>query len=276
MRTLFLFFLLTISFGLFAQVNVLITSSAGYSVRFQKEFEGSTLQPVAIPMIETVIPEDLPDVDSLRRNIRNYDYIAFSSRKAIESFSLKMNDIKKQLSGIRFCAIGKDTEYMQKELGVFPAIHPDEPSPMGIAAKLGEEENNKGKTIAVLVPKVEQIEEPDVVPNFLVKLRDIGLIVTRVNAYVTRPVDQSEINKAVELIKSQSIRCIAFTSSAEIEILLQHIENRNIPKEIDIACFGPYTAAYAVKKGLRVSIVAQNFSSFNGFLKAIESHYRMQ
>lgn len=276
MRILFSFFLSAVSFGLFAQVNVLITSPAGYSERFQKEFAASSLQPVAIPLIETVITEDLPEMDRLRCNIRNYDYIAFSSRKAIESFSLKMNDIKKQLSELRFCAIGKDAEYMQLELGVLPAIHPDEPSPMGIAGKLSEDESNKGKTIAVLVPKVEQIEEPDVVPDFLAKLRDIGLIVTRVNAYVTRPVAQSEINKAVELIKSQSIRCIAFTSSAEIEILLQHIENRNIPKEIDIACFGPYTAAYAAKKGLHVSIVAQNFSSFSGFLNAIEAYYRTQ
>ncbi|MCL1932201.1 MAG: uroporphyrinogen-III synthase [Candidatus Azobacteroides sp.] len=257
-----------------AQTTVLITSPAGYSERFKNVFSESQLNPIAIPLIETVIPEDMPDVDSLFMNLQQYDYVAFSSRKAIESFDQVQKKRNLPLDDIKFCAIGKDAEYMYEKLGVRPAVHPDEPSPMGIADKLGEDENIGGKTIAVLVPLVEGIIEPDVVPNFLAKLSDIGMKVTRVNAYITRAVDKVQIDEAVKRIASKEIKCIAFTSSAEIEILLQNTGDKSLLDNITIACFGPYTAAYAQKRGLNVSVIAQDFSSFSGFLEAIEKYYR--
>jgi len=41
---------------------------------------------------------------------------------------------------------------------------------------------------------------------------------------------------------------------------------------IAIACFGPYTTAYVRKRGLNVSVTARDFSSFSGFLEAIEEY----
>lgn len=269
---LVVYFLLLTSL-LSAQTNILITSPKGYSERFKDVFEESQLSPIAIPMIETVVPQDMPDIDKLLGNIRDYEYIAFSSRKAIESFYQKWNQNRIDISHIKFCAIGKDTEYMIEKLGVVPAVYPDEPSPMGIANKLGEERNIKGKKIAVLVPEVKGIDEPDVVPDFLARLNETGMNVTRINAYITRTVDESEIEKAIYLISTKEVKCVAFTSSAEVEILLQHIEDKNILNDVAIACFGPYTSAFAQKKGLDVAIVAKDFGSFSGFLTAIEKFF---
>ena len=255
-------------------INVLITSPKGYSKRFKDVFSESPLNSIAIPMIETVIPENMPEMDRLIMNLQRYEYIAFSSRKAIESFyQMMQNKRNVSLSGIKFCAIGKDTEYMVEKIGVQPAVHPDEPSPMGIAGKLKEDNSIHGKAIAALVPLVEGIDEPDVVPDFLAELNNIGMNVTRVNAYVTRPVDKAQIDMAIELIISKAVKCIAFTSSAEVEILLQNIGDKNLLESIAIACFGPYTAAYAQKRGLKATIIAQDFSSFSGFLKAIEDNF---
>jgi len=255
------------------RTNILITSPEGYSKRFKDVFSESQLNPIAIPMIETVIPENMPEVDNLFMNLHRYEYIAFSSRKAIESFYKVQSKKNLPLADIKFCAIGKDSDYMVEKMGIQPAIHPDEPSPMGIACKLSEDKSIKGKAIAALVPLVEGIEEPDVVPDFLAKLNNIGMNATRINAYITRPVDKTQVNRAIELIASKEINCIAFTSSAEVEILLQNIEDKNLLESVAIACFGPYTAAYAQKKGLNVSIIAQDFSSFSGFLRAIENKF---
>jgi len=254
------------------QTNVLITSPKGYSERFADIFSASVLNPVAIPMIETVIPENMPDLEGLFMNLSRFEYIAFSSRKAIESFYLLQCKKNLPLEGIKFCAIGKDAEYMQEKLGVQPAVRPDEPSLMGIARKLDEDKNIKGKTIAAIVPSVEGIPEPDVVPDFLAELNKPGMSVTRVNAYITRAVDKTQISRAVELIAAKEVQCIAFTSSAEAEILLQNIGDKNLLENITIACFGPYTTAYARKRGLNVSVTARDFSSFSGFLEAIEEY----
>jgi len=255
-------------------INVLITSPKGYSERFKDVFSESNLNPVTIPMIETVVPDNMPEMERLFIHLNCFEYIVFSSRKAIDSFYKIQSKRNLPLAGIKFCAIGKDADYTIEKLGVQLAIHPDEPSPMGIAGKLNEDKGIKGKTIAALVPLVEGIEEPDVVPNFLEKLDSIGMNVTRINAYITRPVDKSQIDRAVKLITSKEIKCIAFTSSAEVEILLQNMNGNSLLDTITIACFGPYTAAYAQKRGLNVSVVAQDFSSFSGFLKAIEAYYR--
>jgi len=255
------------------QTNVLITSPAGYSERFVQVFSGSQLNPVAIPLIETVISENMPDMNRLFMNLSQYEYIAFSSRKAIESFYLLQSIKNLPLEGIKFCAIGKDSEYMREKLGVEPAVHPDEPSPMGIAGKLKENKSIKGKTIAAIVPLVEGMTEPDVVPDFLAELNNIGMNVTRINAYITRAVEKIQIDRAVKLITSKEIQCIAFTSSAEVEILLQNISDKSLLKNVTVACFGPYTTAYARKRGLAVFVTARDFSSFSGFLEAIEKYF---
>ncbi|MDR2887166.1 MAG: uroporphyrinogen-III synthase [Bacteroidales bacterium] len=256
-----------------AQVNVLITSPAGYSGRFERVFSESRLTPVVIPVIETVIRDNMPGIDSLMANLHRYEYIAFSSRKAIESFHGKWSSSKTPLGNIKFCAIGRDAEYMHEMLGVRPSVYPDEPSPAGIARKLGESSGISGKTIAVLVPLVEDTVEPDVVPDFITRLEGIGMAVTRINAYVTKPADAAQVRRAVDLIASKKVNCVAFTSSAEVDVLLQDMDNRRIMENVTVACFGPYTAAYARKKGLDVSVVASDFSSFSGFLKAIEEHF---
>lgn len=171
--------LLVVANTLTAQTTILITSPKGYSERFRDVFEKSHLSSIAIPMIETVIPQNMPDIDKLFGNISEYEYIAFSSRKAIESFYRKWNENRVDISHIKFCAIGKDADYMLEKLGITPAVRPNEPSPMGIANKLGEDRNIKGKKIAVLVPKVKGMDEPDVVPNFLARLKEIGMSVTK-------------------------------------------------------------------------------------------------
>jgi len=255
------------------QTNVLITSPKGYSGRFARVFSGSRLNPIAISMIETVIPDNMPDMNRLFMNLSQYEYIAFSSRKAIESFYQTQSKKNLSLEGIKFCAIGKDTEYLQEKLGVQPAVHPDEPSPLGIAAKLNEDKRIKGKTIAAIVPLVEGITEPDVVPDFLAELNKMGMNATRVNAYITRAVDKDQIARAIKLIASKEVQCIAFTSSAEAEILLQNIGDKSLLENVTIACFGPYTTAYARKRGFNVSVTARDFSSFSGFLEAIEEYF---
>lgn len=256
--------------------TILITAPSGYAGRFSQAFESTSISPVSIPMIETVLEGDISLIDSLLLNLKDYDWVAFSSRKAIDAFANRLMfypAYRDSLKNTHFCAIGKDADYMFELLGVRNAIDPDEPSPKGIASKLARISGIKGQRIAVLVPEVVAIPEPDVVPDFINSLEVTGLFITRINAYQTRPVSQFRQNEAKALIFSGHIACIAFTSSAEIEVLLQQFPNQTLPEDILIACFGPYTAAYAKKKGLSVSVIAKDFSSFEGFKNAILDHF---
>ena len=283
MKKLILWLALWSSFSnIFAQketpISILITSPTGYATRFQKQFKGSALVPIVIPMIETVIPQDCKEMDLLLKQLKDYDYIAFSSRKAIESLALRMQKDSidnNKLQSVKCCAIGKDAEYLQKRLRCSNAIQAKEASPMGIVRELAEMPNIAGKCIAVLAPKVEGMAEPDVVPNFIHALQRLNMRVTRIPAYLTRAANDTTLARALELIREQKISCIAFTSGTEIEVLLNALGNDvSLLSHTTIACFGPYTAAYAEKKGLKVEIIAKDFSSFEGFANAIQEYFK--
>lgn len=230
---------------------------------------------VSVPLIETLIPTDNPGVDSLFMHIADYDYIAFSSRKAIEAFfEGGAGDIEEEmLAGITFCAIGKDAELLE-HYGVTAEIVPDEPSPQGIVDALAAIDGIAGRTVAVIVPEVRGISEPNVVPDFISGLKNIGMEVSRVNAYRTGPAEIEGKDELVSDIIKGRYDVIAFTSTAEIEAFLLIMEGHTLPQEQVIACFGPYTAANAGDMGLEVDIIASDYSSFSGFARAIKDFYK--
>ncbi|KAG5508345.1 hypothetical protein JIQ42_08268 [Leishmania sp. Namibia] len=279
--------------------TILITAPKAYSERFARALEAHCLIPVAIPVIETVATPDTVDMRALlEHDLDGIDYIAFCSRCAVDSLGAALGDrygrwgepvsesagsapaededklatkIETVLGKCTLAAIGKDADYVLERLRIRPVICPDEPSPAGIAAKLVESGPVEGRTIAVLAPCVEGFAEPDVVPRFVAQLRGAGMKVMRVDAYVTRPVSKEAVSAAVMALTDGSARGVAFTSGGEIAVLLRH--SPQCLTNIDVACFGPYTAGFAAQHGVTVSCVAKDFSSFDGFAATIEQHY---
>ena len=95
--------------------------------------------------------------------------------------------------------------------------------------------------------------------------------ITPVEVYQTRCLEASIYAVELDLIRTGKIEAIAFSSSAEIAAFLPMIETLDNCQDCLIACFGPYTAKNATKLGLKVDIVAEDYSSFTGFVKAIAS-----
>lgn len=266
-------------------VSVLITAPESYSRRFAHALEAHHLSPLAIPLIETVPTSDTATMQALlAHDLQDVDYIMFCSRCAIESFSVALahkygdaagtaagsSRIAEVIAGCAFATIGKDGDYLAERLHVRPTVCPAEPSPAGIAARLGEDAAIAGRTIAVLAPCVEEIEEPDVVPRFLAQLAELQMHILRVDAYVTRPVSEAVVAAAVNALLDRTVQGVAFTSSAEITVLLR--ASPQCLAHVSVWCFGPYTGGFAAKHGVKVDCVAADFSSFDGFAAAIEQH----
>jgi uroporphyrinogen-III synthase len=146
---------------------------------------------------------------------------------------------------------------------------PKEPSPAGVIAELAKIPDIAQKNILVPVPEVVGVPEPDVIPNFVAGLENLGMKVTRVPTYRTRCLDKDIYEVELNLIRQGKIDVIAFSSTAEVTSFLQMVDSKKDYEHCAIACFGPYTAANAKKLGLNVSIVAQDYSSFAGFALAI-------
>lgn len=266
-------------------VSVLVTAPDAYSRRFANALEAHHLKPLSVPLIETVPTSDTADMHALlSQDLQDVDYVMFCSRCAIESFSealtRKYGDasnvgagasrIAAVLANCSLATIGKDGDFLAERLHVKPTVCPKEPSPSGIAAALGEDAQNAGRTIAVLAPCVKEMEEPDVVPRFIAQLEALKMRVLRVDAYVTRPVSEAAVATAVTALVDGAVTGVAFTSSAEITVLLR--ASPQCLANVRVWCFGPYTGGFAEKLGVKVDCIATDFSSFDGFAAAIEQH----
>ena len=255
---------------------ILFTTPNGYAQRMQKALQNAHATAISLPTIETTLNEDNPALINLLTSPQQVDWIAFSSRKAIQAFARslkKLNTTPQDYPHIQFCAIGKDAEYLQSQLGIVPAITPSEPSPAGIVKALQNQPGTLGQTIAVLAPEVKEVTEPNVVPDFVTQLTGIGMRVQRINVYTTRPTNITQKDKWTKSILAGDYAIIAFTSTAEVEAFLHLTQGHRLPSTQIFACFGPFTAANAKRLGLNVQIVASDFSSFSGFVKEMERYF---
>lgn len=263
-------------------ITILITAPENYAIRFKESLEHlnsrhtEVIQTISIPTIISATAVDHPSMLHLMNQIDQYDYMLFASRKAIDSMeeALSAHPHLRLSETTGYCAVGKDIDYMHQQLHVDPAFIPEEPSPMGIVQTLATHPDSMGKRIAVLVPEVMEIEEPPIVPQLLKALSDLGLIVDPIRAYTISPKENKSL---ATLIHEKLIDCIAFSSGSEIYSLLRilnaHQPPLTLPKSISIACFGPYTAHCAKLAGLKVDVVGKDFSSFDGFVEAIQNHF---
>lgn len=255
--------------------RIVITAPRPYAGRLATALILQGGLPIIMPSIETCALDPAPDLDHALQHLGDFSWIAFTSRTGIQALILRLQQLDIPLfllNQCQICAIGQDAEQLQK-LGVRVDLIPAESSPAGIVAALAQIPEIETQRILVPIPQVEGMPEPDIVPEFIADLKELGLTVVSVPAYVTRRLDATDYVVELEQIRQGQVNAIAFSSTAEISALLQMIDADTIAKNCLIACFGPYTAGNAKDLGLSVDIVSQDFSSFTGFAEAIAQFF---
>jgi len=199
------------------------------------------------------------------------DCVILPSRNAIDAFvnaarrrDIPLNSLKKML-----CAtIGTDSSYLES-FGLQTGVDAEESSTKGIVEALKKTEDIK--KIAALVPRVEEIPEPDIIPIFLKDLKAIAELMV-IEAYITLPNPEFDSQLLFD-IKTGNYNLVAFTSGGEIEALRYILNDDVIFKNIKAACFGPFTALTADSNGLNPVVTGTDFGSFTGFAKAVKRYF---
>jgi uroporphyrinogen-III synthase len=252
-----------------------VTAPRNYAARLSQQLITKGGLPLLMPTIEICRLENFADLDAALRRVDRFDWIAFTSRNGIDAFFQRMQELELSpslLETCQICAIGKDAERLAA-FGISVDLIPIEPSPAGIIAELAAIPEISQNTVLVPVPEVVGVAEPDVVPNFVAGLKGLGMSVTRVSTYMTRCLDKALYDVELNLIRQGKIDAIAFSSTAEVESFLLMVNSKQDYEKCAVACFGPYTAANAKKLGVNVSIVAKDYSSFQGFAEAIAAFF---
>ncbi len=257
--------------GLMKNKAIIITTPMVYAARLVSALQEKGFSNLVQHSVIENIFVDSPHFHLLFDTLLTYDFIILPSRNAIEAFieqSKKYTIELELLQQVRFVTIGKDADYLLK-FGLTNYLDSTEPSTKGIFNAL--KKYAKIKKMAVLVPKVEGIDEPDIIPDFLNDLRSIGQV-HKIEAYITRP--SETIDKQItKRIIDDNYNIIAVTSGGEIEALKSLLGSSVDFQSLRIVCFGPYTAQSAFKHNISPLLVGNDFSSFDGFADAIHTYF---
>ncbi|MEH2180958.1 uroporphyrinogen-III synthase [Nostoc sp.] len=257
--------------------RILVTAPRNYAYRLSEQIIKKGALPVFMPTIETCYLSNYTHLDAALAHINEFDWILFTSRNGIAAFFHRINDLNIPISVVQkcqLCALGKDAESLLSFSDKVDLI-PIESSPAGIVAELAKFPQIHEKKVLIPVPEVVGLPEPDVVPNLITDLQQLGIQVTRVPTYITQGLDKSIYGIELNLIRQAIIDVIAFSSTVEVESFLTMVNSQSDYEHCVIACFGPYTTANAQKLGMTVSIVSRDYSSFEGFAEAIAAFFTL-
>ena len=223
---------------------------------------------IDFPTISIEPPMDYTPMDRAIEQLKQYDWLFFTSVNGVQSFFDRLRHLGKNFQGIKHLkvvAIGPETAGRLEAEGIPVYLVPAKYQSEGILKELDPVEI-RGRRI--LLPRAAKARE--ILPD---TLRQWGASVDVVQAYQT-VLPQACQYGSHELFRKQ-IDAITFTSSSTVENffkLLKGEDPSRILQEVVVACIGPITARTAIERGLRVDIVSSEFT-ISGLVAAIVKFY---
>jgi len=241
--------------------RVLVTRPAAQAAEFAQQLWEAGAEPLVAPTIAIGTPDDAAGAWSAVARVREYAWIAFTSRNGVEAFFERLTAGGKDVRAFGNCkiaAIGAHTAAALAEHGVRADFVPDVFVNESLADGLVE------RTVAgnrVLLYRAQ--EGRDVLPKVLGK---VGRAVDVVAGYKTSYVDDPELRA-----KAERADIVTFTSSSTVHGFVHNVADAPaVLARTTVAALGPITAATARAHGIRVDVVADEFT-VEGLLAALEA-----
>ncbi|HEX3551017.1 MAG TPA: uroporphyrinogen-III C-methyltransferase [Candidatus Elarobacter sp.] len=241
--------------------RVLITRPAHQADDLAARLWEAGAEPILAPAIAIGPPDDLDAARDAVARVREYAWVTFTSRNGVDAFFDRLGELGRDaraLGDVKVAAIGPKTAAALAARGVradlVPSVYVNEAVASALLARTGPGDR-------VLVYRAQDAR--DVLPE---TLRANGRGVDVVAAYATRVVDDPDL-----AVKAQRADIVTFTSSSTV-----HGFVRNVPDAVaalaskTVAAIGPITAQTARDAGIRVDVVADEFT-IDGLLRALSA-----
>jgi uroporphyrinogen III methyltransferase / synthase len=240
--------------------RVLVTRPADAAADFAQQLWESGAEPILAPTIAIGPPDDpAPAVAAVAR-VREYAWVVFTSRNGVDAFFGILGASGKDARAFgdaKVAAIGPMTAAAVTAHGIRVDFVPDHYVNEAIADGLATR-TAPGERLLVFRAQ----EARDVLPD---TLRAAGRTVDVVAAYKTRYVDDADLRA-----KAERAEIVTFTSASTVHGLVHNVADAaTLLAGKTVAAIGPITAAAARKLGIRVDIVAEEFT-VDGLLHALE------
>ncbi len=249
--------------------RVLVTRSRGQASRLSQRLAGEGALPIEVPTIEIAPLEDYGELDSRLLHLDSYDWVVFTSVNGVEAVFSRLMARRldaRALRGVRVAAIGPATAKALLDRGILADVVPDQYVSEALMESFTEQGVHDTK---VLLPCA------DIGGDVLAEgLASQGSHVDRAPAYRTLIPEGSreKIGQAL----ADGIDIATFTSSSTVRNLVSLL-NGDVGRLscAIIACIGPVTASAAREAGLKVDVMAKEYT-IPGLVASLIQHYQKE
>lgn len=245
--------------------KVIITRAEAQALESRAAFAAQGAEVEMCPVIGFNPPPDWAPLDDAIGRLSEFDWIVFTSENGARRFMQRLWDTGRDmraLAGLKIAAIGPVTADVLRQRWLSVEFVPSKFVAESVIEEFPEDLTGK----SVLVPRA--LEARDAI---ITGLEAKGARVEAVPAYRTVRDDRCA-DRLRELAASGEMDIVTFTSPSTVKHFLEILGDVPVPESAIIACIGPITADAACEKGMRVDIVADEFTT-SGLVEAIVSRF---
>ncbi len=243
--------------------RVLVTRSREQASVLSERLMELGAEPVEFPVIQIVPADDYTPLDEAIRRLSGYDWIIFTSVNGVKAFIARLKaqgrDIR-ALAGLKIGAIGPATAGELSRYGLNVDYVPEKYVAEAIVAGIGDVEGQR-----ILLPRADIARQ-----MLAVELAKAGAEIDEVVAYRTVLGDSPDEDVKAMLLSGE-IDIVTFTSSSTVRNFVTMMGDEDpaeILKGAMVACIGPITAGTAQELGVKVDVVAEEYT-IEGLVRAI-------
>jgi uroporphyrinogen III methyltransferase / synthase len=248
--------------------QILVTRAREQASELSWQLAELGAEPIEFPVIQIEPLKDYLQLDAALA--QKHNWVIFTSVNGVKSVWKRLTAHGRDaraFAGARLAAIGPATAEELARHGLRAEFVPREYLAEAILEQIGDIAGQR-----ILLPRT------DIAPETLARgLRERGAIVDEVMAYRTVMTDSSHplAQHIRALLEHDGIDIITFTSSSTVRGLVAALNHKSeiINLKSKIACIGPITAKTAQELGLRVDVIAEEYT-IQGLVNALAAFYR--
>jgi hydroxymethylbilane synthase len=246
--------LLTSTIGPLSGLRIMITRADRQAAALSQALVANGADAIACPVISI---EAIPVDPQSLKDLASYDWLVLTSANGVDRLVEVLRQAGRELpTHIKVAAIGPQTAARIRAMGIEPALVPQRFIAEDLAAALAAVMARNARILLVRAAGAR-----DVLPD---QLRAHGARVDVLETYRAVPPPDLRPRLAACLA---GVDMVTFTSSSTVRHFVGALDGQ-LADRITVACIGPITAQTARDLGLRVDIIAQEYTT-SGLVNAI-------